>query len=228
MKARSFVLALAVALAACATVRMDRLFDSVRFIHAMSETQSRISHVAGTAVLLGVEKGLGSVLLTAAHVVEGANIATLEDDADKEFLGLVIYRDAKRDLALVYAPELEGVPAVFAKETPSRGAAVVALGASMYHPFGMIVTHGMVSSRLGPCPSGIKAGCWLADFPSGPGSSGGPVFDSDGRLVGIDVAGHTGLPHVALVVDVQMIIEFLRDAGIAAQKKSEPGLPKPV
>jgi len=151
-------------------------------------TNSSITPLHRSTVLIEHEKGHGSGLivghrrvLTAHHVVqgEGLGIRFFSGEANA---GSVIWSDAERDLALIDVAIPDGHPEAFLScERPRAGQHVIAVG----HPIQSqwVLVGGYLPS------SGLVAGRYVSlGFPVGLGTSGGPVFDERGQVVGITLA----------------------------------------
>jgi S1-C subfamily serine protease len=136
----------------------------------------------GSGVIIGENR-----ILTNAHNLHGDEVTITFADgrsAESTILGV----DADGDLAVLEAPT-EGAAALeFAVgDAPGVGGPVVALGNPNGH--GPRVTFGFVSGtgRSFRGPRGRRvAGAVEHTAPLMPGSSGGPVVDLDGRLLGIN------------------------------------------
>ena len=125
-------------------------------------------------------------VLTNAHNLHGDGVTITFADgrtADAKPLGV----DTDGDLAVLEA-DTQGAPALEAgADSPGIGTAVVALGNPNGH--GPRVTFGFVSGtdRAFRGPRGRRvAGAIEHTAPLMPGSSGGPIVDLDGRLLGIN------------------------------------------
>ncbi len=152
-------------------------------------TSATTAPMERTSVLVQVDKGHGSgvhigkgLFLTAAHVTAGAANGHLRINGSS---GEVLWANEAYDVALVFAPNAADMPtAVFNCGAPelSVGESIEAVG----NPLALrdIHTWGRISRATGePYP-----GRFIADLTIGPGNSGGPVYDSSGRLAGIAVA----------------------------------------
>jgi len=149
--------------------------------------------------------GLGSgfvidpsgLVATNYHVIKQASSAwaRFRDGTEVEITGYRVL-DKKRDLALL---QLKSVPkSIYAlkialAEEPKQGDAIIAIG----HPggFEFSVSNGIVSAirKMAEMPEGVQAflktdpECkWIQiSAPSAPGSSGGPLLNSQGDVVGV-------------------------------------------
>lgn len=126
-------------------------------------------------------------LLTNNHVVEdGAAFKIVADDG-KHYAAKLIGRDPRTDLALLKVDANQAFPFVaLAKTAPRVGDWVVAIG----NPFGLggTVTAGIVSARGRDIGAGPYDDFLQIDAPVNRGNSGGPSFNLDGEVVGINTA----------------------------------------
>jgi len=126
-------------------------------------------------------------IVTNNHVVENADKVTVVFDDGKEMSAKVIGTDAKTDLAVVKVDGVTDLPFVKLAETEIRvGEWVVAVG----NPFGLggTVTAGIVSAR-GRDIAGSAYGDFLQiDAAVNTGNSGGPDFNMQGEVVGVNTA----------------------------------------
>lgn len=147
---------------------------------------------AGVATVVA-ERGSGSgffisrqgYLLTNAHVVGNASFVRIKLTTGRELVGEVLRRDAARDIALIKT-ELGGfVPLPLRAEEVPIGEEVFALGSPLGETFNTSVTRGVLSGlREFEGQSFLQS-----DVAILPGNSGGPLLDSQGRVVGVTVAG---------------------------------------
>ena len=164
----------------------------------LDELGAAISSVAGTvgASTVGIGNrwrgGSGVVVeagkvLTNAHNVHGDEVQVFFVDG-REAAGTVLAADGDGDLAVV-AVDTGNAPAVAWGDGSALGigSAVVALGNPAGN--GLRVTFGFVSGvgRAFRGPRGRRvAGAVEHTAPLLPGSSGGPIVDGEGRLLGIN------------------------------------------
>ncbi|MDX1434571.1 MAG: DegQ family serine endoprotease, partial [Gammaproteobacteria bacterium] len=127
-------------------------------------------------------------VVTNNHVVENAEeIAVILDDGTRHEAAL-IGRDPKTDLALLKIETDEELPYVrFAESNDAKvGDWVVAVG----NPFGLggTATAGIISARGRDIRSGPYDDYLQIDAPINQGNSGGPLFDTKGRVIGVNTA----------------------------------------
>ena len=162
----------------------------------------------------GPSRGMGSgfiiqsdgVVLTNAHVVEGADEVRVKLTDRREFKGKVLGIDRVTDVAVVKI-EANGLPAVKMGDpsTLRVGEWVLAIGS----PFGFenTVTAGIVSATSRSLPEGTYVPFIQTDAAVNPGNSGGPLFNLRGEVIGINsqiysgTGGYMGLSF-AIPIDV--------------------------
>lgn len=125
----------------------------------------------------------GTVAVTNAHVVGSAEEVRLIDRHGAETTALVIARDPVRDVAVISLPEAaQGLP--LASEAPRLGDEVFALGAPLGVEF--TLTEGRISSLARQVDIAVPMLMLQHDAAVNPGSSGGPLVDVEGRLLGMN------------------------------------------
>jgi len=125
------------------------------------------------------------LILTNAHVVDGATELTVRLPDQREFKGKVLGTDKLTDVAVVKI-DAKGLPTVKTGD-PSRlkvGEWVAAIGS----PFGLenSVTAGIVSAKSRALPQETLVPFIQTDVAVNPGNSGGPLFNMAGEVVGIN------------------------------------------
>jgi serine protease Do len=141
--------------------------------------------------VVAVGRGAGVVVapdavLTNAHNVQPGPVSVAFADG-RVIEGEVVATDVDDDLAVVRADVGDAAPVTWAETGPALGAAVFAVGRPRAGAAGR-VTVGFVSSLVRPFrgPRGRRLLGVEHTAPRGRGSSGGPITDSQGRVVGID------------------------------------------
>ena len=171
----------------------------------------------------------GGLIVTNAHVVGRGSRrteataplrVTLPDGSVHS--ARLLARDLELDVAALMV-ETQDLTAIELGESTNLqpGQWVVAMG----HPWGVtgVATAGVVIGSGSDLPEAPSTGRdWIAvDLPLRPGYSGGPLVDSQGRLVGINtmVVG----PQVGMAVPVHVVKRFLRQRlGTKAVRGMEP------
>ena len=124
-------------------------------------------------------------ILTNAHVVANADEVTVKTTDRREYTAKVVGVDEQTDVAVLKI-EAKNLPTVRLGD-PSKlrpGEWVVAIGS----PFGFenSVTAGIVSATSRAMPGGNYTPFIQTDVAVNPGNSGGPLFNLDGEVVGIN------------------------------------------
>ncbi len=160
-------------------------------------------------------------VVTNNHVIAEADEITVTLADDKRLKAKVVGRDAKTDLALLKVePESPLRAVTFGDSDGSRvGDWVVAIG----NPFGLggTVTAGIVSARHRDINSGPYDDFIQTDASINRGNSGGPMFNLDGDVVGVNTAifspsgGSVGIGFAIPANLAKPIIDQLRKFGRA-------------
>src|ERR1700736_417066 len=156
--------------------------------------------------------------VTNNHVVDGADKVEVTTDDGKIYKAKVIGTDARTDLALIKVEGGSGFP--FAKLSdgkPRIGDWVLAVG----NPFGLggTVTAGIVSARGRDIGNGPYDDFIQIDAPVNKGNSGGPTFDVDGNVIGVNTAifspsgGSVGIAFAIPADTVKKVVAQLKDKG---------------
>ncbi|MBB5020166.1 serine protease Do [Chitinivorax tropicus] len=156
-------------------------------------------------------------IMTNAHVVGNADEITVKLTDKREFKAKVIGTDERTDVALIKI-EAKLLPTVRLGD-PAKlrvGEPVVAIGS----PFGFdnTVTSGIVSAKGRQLPDESFVPFIQTDAAVNPGNSGGPLFNANGEVVGINsqiysrTGGFMGLSF-AIPIDVAMDISTQLKAG---------------
>jgi serine protease Do len=125
--------------------------------------------------------------VTNNHVVDHAKTVEVTTDDGTKYTAKVVGTDPKTDLALIKVDGKSDFAYVkFADHAPRVGDWVVAVG----NPFGLggTVTAGIVSARGRDIGSGPYDDYIQIDAPINKGNSGGPAFDLDGNVIGVNTA----------------------------------------
>ena len=159
------------------------------------------------------------LVVTSHHVVKGADSVRVTLQDGRKLEARVLGADPKTDLALLEVDAGEALPVVeFGDSDRTRvGDWVVAVG----NPFGLggTVTAGIVSGRGRDIGSGPYDDFLQVDAPINRGSSGGPLFDRSGRVVGVNTAifspsgGNVGIGFAVPANIARPVVESLRTDG---------------
>ncbi len=136
-----------------------------------------------TSLGSGVIVDPGGILLTNAHVIEGADEITVALNDRREFLARVLLVDSRTDLAVLQI-DASRLPVLEFRDSDTMevGDLVLAIG----NPFGVgqTVTSGIISAQARSAEDGRVF--IQTDAAINPGNSGGALIDMTGRLIGIN------------------------------------------
>ncbi len=178
--------------------------------------QQRPRNAAGSGFVIDTD----GIIVTNNHVIEDADeVYVIFNGETEEFKATVLGRDKGADLAVLKIEadrELVAVP--FGDSDVARiGDWVVAIG----NPWGLggTVTAGIISARGRDIDRASFVDYIQTDAPINQGNSGGPLFNMDGEVVGINTAiysrtgGSIGLGFSIPSNQAKKIVNQLRDGG---------------
>ena len=161
-------------------------------------------------------------IVTNNHVVENATEVEVALQDGKTVPATVVGTDKKTDLALIKVKTGSNYPFVqWSPTVPRVGDWVIAVG----NPFGLggTVTAGIVSARGRDIRAGPNDDIHHIDAPVNRGNSGGPTFNTEGQVVGINTAifspsgGSVGIGFAIPTEVARGVIQDLRDKGVVAR-----------
>jgi serine protease Do len=156
--------------------------------------------------------------VTNYHVVDKARTVEIITDDGKHYDAKVIGTDERTDLALIKVDGRSDFAHVkLADKAPRTGDWVVAIG----NPFGLggTVTAGIVSAQGRDIGAGPYDDFIQIDAPVNKGNSGGPTFDMDGNVIGVNTAifspsgGSVGIAFDIPASTVKTVVGALKDKG---------------
>src|SRR6266851_3806284 len=156
--------------------------------------------------------------VTNNHVVDGADKVEVTTDDGKTYSAKVIGTDARTDVALIKVEGGSNFPfAKLSEGKPRIGDWVLAVG----NPFGLggTVTAGIVSASGRDIGNGPYDDFIQIDAPVNKGNSGGPAFNMQGEVVGVNTAiyspsgGSVGIAFSIPASTVKNVIAQLKDKG---------------
>ena len=173
----------------------------------------------GTSVGSGFIVNPEGLIVTNNHVIRGADEITVTLHDGRKFEAELRGVDENTDLALLSVTTKDALPYVeFGDSDAVRvGDWVIAVG----NPFGLggTVTAGIVSARGRDIRSGPLDDFLQIDAPINRGNSGGPLFDTAGRVVGVNTAifspsgGNVGIGFAIPAQQAQDVIDDLVTVG---------------
>jgi serine protease Do len=156
--------------------------------------------------------------VTNNHVVDGADKVEVTTDDGKTYTAKVIGTDARTDVALIKVEGGSSFPfAKLSEGKPRIGDWVLAVG----NPFGLggTVTAGIVSASGRDIGNGPYDDFIQIDAPVNKGNSGGPAFNTEGEVMGVNTAiyspsgGSVGIAFSIPASTVKTVIAQLKDKG---------------
>lgn len=158
-------------------------------------------------------------IVTNNHVIDDADEITVRFQDDTQYKAKLVGRDGKTDLALLKIEAKKKLPYVtFGDSDGTRvGDWVVAIG----NPYGLggSVTTGIISARSRHINAGPFDDFLQTDAAINRGNSGGPMFDLDGKVIGVNTAifsptgGNVGIGFAIPASIVKPTIEQLKQYG---------------
>ncbi|HTB27657.1 MAG TPA: Do family serine endopeptidase [Steroidobacteraceae bacterium] len=173
-----------------------------QFFRQMPHPQTQPIRAQGSGFIVSSD----GLILTNAHVVEGAKEVTVKLIDHREFKAKVLGSDKTSDIAVLKI-DAKGLPTVRLGNSDKLGVGdyVLAIGA----PFGLeeTATAGIVSATGRSLPGDGAVPFIQTDAAVNPGNSGGPLFDASGAVVGINSQIYTnsgGYQGVSFAVPINL------------------------
>jgi len=191
--------------------------------------QARAEGAFGSGFFLvkKTEKGNEVLVVTNRHVVELGDRALLEL-ADGTPLGVadVVYSNPAHDLAVLRPTGKLAVTEGFSfSRAPAKDQqTVIATGfPGMVGRPSYQTTKGYVSNESFRLDDGTRPLTYVQHTaPIDPGSSGGPLTDESGRVLGVNTMKVTGREAVGLAVPSRYVLDTLRTAGLIETRHASP------
>ncbi len=189
-------------------------FFGDRFNFPQLEQGPREAQALGSGFIISAD----GYIVTNNHVIEGADEITVITQDSTEMKAKLIGTDPQTDIAVL---KVEGRNLPFVSfgdsETARVGDWVVAIG----NPFGFggTVTKGIISARSRDIGSGPYDDYIQTDAPINRGNSGGPLFNLQGEVIGVNTAiisptgGSIGIGFAVPTFIVKDIVEQLQTNG---------------
>ncbi len=182
------------------------------------QPQSRRQSSLGSGFVIEFKDGVG-IIVTNNHVIDGADEITAVFNDGSKLTAELIGRDSKVDIAVLRVKSDKPLRTVkFGDSEKLRiGQWVVAIG----NPFGLggTVTAGIVSARNRDINAGPYDNFIQTDASINRGNSGGPLFNLDGDVVGVNTAiispsgGSIGIGFAVPSSTAVAVIDQLRNFG---------------
>jgi serine protease Do len=165
------------------------------------------------------QKSLGSgfiishdgYIFTNNHVIEQADKILVKLSDGKEYEAKVIGKDVKTDIALIKIKPNDSLPVAETGDSERLrvGDWVIAIG----NPFGLeqTVTAGIVSAKGRVIGAGPYDNFIQTDASINPGNSGGPLFNMEGKVIGINTAIVAQGQGIGFAIPISMAKSILPD-----------------
>ncbi|MBM4332398.1 MAG: trypsin-like peptidase domain-containing protein [Deltaproteobacteria bacterium] len=150
-------------------------------------------------------KGL---IISTAHDLQGAREITVILKNGQEIKGRLVRRDTARDLTLI------AVSVKLNSFIPlSGGRSNIRIGEKVYMVACSVHDQGKINEGVieGPLRQADNLPLWQVAMKTLPGSSGSPVFDAKGNLVGMVKGRYRGTDSVGFLIPTETVIEFLKE-----------------
>lgn len=186
-----------------------------RFFDEMPDTPAEPRSSVGSGFIISAD----GYIVTNAHVIEDTSRIVVGLSDRTEYTAQVIGKDKRSDIALLKVKAETALPAVKIGDAKKIkvGQWVLAIGS----PFGFerTATQGIISALGRNLPSDNYVPFIQTDAAVNPGNSGGPLFNLDGEVIGVNSqiysrsGGYQGVSF-AIPIDVAMeVVEQLKSGG---------------
>ncbi len=178
-----------------------------QFFRGMPMPRNRgMVHAQGSGFIVNAD----GIILTNAHVVDGAKEVTVKLSDHREFKAKVLGADKSSDIAVLKI-DAHDLPYVRLGNSDQLGVGdyVLAIG----EPFGLeeTATAGIVSAKGRSLPGDGYVPFIQTDAAVNPGNSGGPLFDANGTVVGINsqiYSSSGGYQGVSFAIPINLAVQI--------------------
>ena len=176
-----------------------------QFFRGLPQRPHGVQHAQGSGFLISSD----GLVLTNAHVVDGAKEVTVKLSDHREYKAKVLGADKSSDIAVL---KIDGhsLPTVSIGDSDKLGVGdyVLAIG----EPFGLkeTATAGIVSAKGRSLPGDGYVPFIQTDAAVNPGNSGGPLFDAAGSVVGINAQIYSnsgGFQGVSFAIPINVAVQ---------------------
>jgi serine protease Do len=178
-----------------------------QFFHRMPAPRGhQLMHAQGSGFLISKD----GLILTNAHVVDGAKEVTVKLSDHREFKAKVLGSDKTSDIAVIKIDAHDlAVVHIGNSDNLGVGDYVLAIG----EPFGLeeTATAGIVSAKGRSLPGDGYVPFIQTDAAVNPGNSGGPLFDAQGNVVGINAQIYSnsgGYQGVSFAIPINVAVQI--------------------
>jgi len=188
----------------------------IKLYPTINDNITQSSGAAKPASGTGFAISSNGIIVTNFHVIDGAKtikVRGINSDFNKTYKAKVLVSDKNNDLALIQIDDysfntLGTIPYTIKTGLAGVGENIFVLGYPLRATMGdeIKLTNGIVSSRTG-FQGDITS--YQISAPVQPGNSGGPLFDSQGNLIGIINAKHGGAENASYAVKTSYLTNLI-------------------
>jgi serine protease Do len=155
--------------------------------------------------------------VTDSHIVEDNDTAEIRTSDDKSYQAKIVGKDALSGIALIKIDGHDFHYLTFADQPPRVGDWVLSAGNAL--GLGGAITAGIVSGQDRELEAGSAQAFVQIDAPINQGDSGGPSFNTNGEVIGVNSfifspsGGSTGVAFAVPAETVKAVIPQLKDKG---------------
>jgi len=161
------------------------------------------------------------LVITNQHVVTTSQYIAVQFDGQRVLPAIVLATDPTKDVAVLWVdfagiPEAHAAPLLGKGDVPAEeGERVFTIGSPLHQS--KVMTTGIVSK--------IESRAIISDININHGNSGGPLFNSRGRVIGITTFGDTtqlGGPGISGIVRIEEALPLIDDAKVKMASTQKP------
>jgi len=185
---------------------LSQLFPGLQMPGIQIPQHRGMMHAQGSGFIVSAD----GLVLTNAHVVDGAKVVTVKLADHREFKAKVLGADRMSDIAVLKI-DAHNLPTVQIGNSDQLGVGdyVLAIG----EPFGLeeTATASIVSAKGRSLPGDGYVPFIQTDAAVNPGNSGGPLFDANGNVVGINAQIYSssgGYQGVSFAIPINVAVQI--------------------
>lgn len=165
---------------------------------------------SGSGVIIGP-----NTVLTAEHVVKDANNLEIYTAWGETYKAVGSKWDPNNDCGLIFFKEkFENIANLGDSDSVEVGDGVFTIGSPFGKELFNAVAYGIVAGIDYSIPFWNEVDTIVIDVAGNPGSSGGPVFNMDGKVIGIVVGGWWGADGLTAVTPINICKKLLYEVSI--------------
>jgi S1-C subfamily serine protease len=183
-------------------------------LYPIADTSNNPDKITGSGSGFGISSN--GYIITNHHVTNGATIIKvrgINGDFTKSYSAKIIVEDKNNDLSIIKIDDsrftsLGTIPYVIASKSSDVGSSVFVLGYPLRASMGdeVKLTNGIISSKSG-YQGDVTS--YQITVPIQPGNSGGPLFNSNGNIVGIVNAKLNGAENASYAIKSSYLLNLI-------------------